>query len=94
MSKTVAWDRLVRYQPVNCTEVRYGQPIIQASQVDQIARLADEGNLEVEIFQGSSPIEATPTGKRDKVERLLGPLTSSEVPIVRCIGLNYKTHSM
>jgi hypothetical protein len=27
------------------------------------------------------------------VHKLLGPLTKEDVPILRCVGLNYKTHS-
>ena len=93
MAKVVAWDRFVRYQPVAGVEVRYGQPILDATQTDEVAELAKNGILEVEILEGSSPFDATPTGSREKVGKLLGPLTAGDVPIVRCIGLNYKTHS-
>jgi hypothetical protein len=93
MTRLVAWDRLVRYQPVASNEVRYGQPVLESTQTEQIAQLAKDGKLEVEILKGPSPLEATPTGKREKVGKLLGPLAASDVPIVRCIGLNYKTHS-
>jgi len=94
-SKPVAWDRLVRYisQGVD-KNVRYGDPIIAASEADTIAQMAEEGRLEVKVLQGDDPLSATPTGETDKVARLLGPLEPTHVPIIRCIGLNYKTHSM
>jgi hypothetical protein len=93
MTKLVAWDRLVRYRPAGSDEIRYGQPILEPGQTDQVARLAAEGVLEVEILQGADPLTAIPTNRCEKVEKLLGPLTPGDVPIVRCIGLNYKTHS-
>ena len=94
MSRLVAWDRLVRYQPVDSNEVQFGQPILEDGQIDQVAQLAESGKLKVEILQGSSPLDAIPTGQEETVGRLLGPLTADDVPIIRCIGLNYKTHSM
>ena len=94
-SQRVAWDRFVRYVPQGADQtIRYGDPIISSSQVNSIAQLAEEGNLEVKILEGNDPLGATPTGKTEKVARLLGPLEPANVPIIRCIGLNYKTHSM
>jgi hypothetical protein len=94
-SKLVAWDRLVRYVPEGAAEgtVRYGDPILADSEVDMLSQLADEGKLRVKVLQGASPLDAKPTGKIDTVKKLLGPLESANVPIIRCIGLNYKTHS-
>lgn len=94
-SKPVAWERFIRYIPQGQDQVvRYGDPIIRESEIDQIAQIAEEGRLEVKVLQGDHPLDATPSGKTDKVARLLGPLEPDDVPIIRCIGLNYKTHSM
>jgi hypothetical protein len=49
--------------------------------------------LQVKVLQGDHPLSAIPTGQIEMVARLLGPLEPSNVPIIRCIGLNYKTHS-
>jgi len=88
----VAWSRLVRY--INADGVtKYGEPIIEASNADDIAELAKNGRLEVRVFNGSSALGAQPTDQVEKVQQLLGPLSVEEVPIIRCIGLNYKTHS-
>jgi hypothetical protein len=93
MARLVAWDRLVRYRAKGSDEVRYGQPIVHEGQETEISAIARDSKLEVEILDGIHPLEAKPTGKTEHVGRLLGPLTPNDVPIIRCIGLNYKTHS-
>ena len=90
-SSLTSWDRLVRYISATDGEERYGEPILDSPEAD-IAALARDGNLEVNILEGSDALSATPNGKTDKVKTLLGPLREQEVPIIRCIGLNYKTH--
>jgi hypothetical protein len=92
--KQVAWDRLVRYIPQGPEQiVRYGDPIMTGAEADLITQKAEEGSLEVKVLHGDNPLDARPTGEIDKVARLLGPLEAADVPIIRCIGLNYKTHS-
>lgn len=73
-------------------KVRYGEPIVSDSKPD-IDQLAQDGKLEVTVLEGANPLEAKPTGEKDTVKQLLGPLTPKDVPIIRCVGLNYKTHS-
>ncbi|KAK5682473.1 hypothetical protein LTS10_005601 [Elasticomyces elasticus] len=87
----IAWSRLVRYISANDGAEHYGEPIISSDDQD-IGELADAGNLSVRICDGNDALSATPTGREDRVKQLLGPLRSDEVPIIRCIGLNYKTH--
>lgn len=88
----VEWDRLVRYIPRDRPDqVRYGQPILGDD--EDIASLATHGNLQVEVLSGDGFLEAKLTGQTERVGKLLGPLTPNDVPIIRCIGLNYKTHS-
>ncbi|KAH6618823.1 hypothetical protein C7974DRAFT_427064 [Boeremia exigua] len=92
-SKPVAWERFVRYVPQGQDQaICFGDPIVAESEIDQIAQIAAEGRLEVKVLQGDHPLNATPNGKTDKVARLLGPLEPGDVPIIRCIGLNYTTH--
>jgi hypothetical protein len=87
-----AWDRLIRYVSAKDGKVRYGEPIVSEEKPD-IDALALSGDLKVKILDGAGPFEAKPTGEEDSVKQLLGPLTPEDVPIVRCIGLNYKAHS-
>lgn len=58
--------------------------------VDALAR---DGTLQVKVCEGSDPFNLRVTDQVDRVHQLLGPLTSDSVPIIRCIGLNYKSHS-
>lgn len=90
----VAWDRLVRYESEDAPgHAKYGEPLLENSSPDDIADLAASGNLWVKVLEGSDALSAKPTENKEKVSKLLGPLAAEEVPIVRCIGLNYKTHS-
>ena len=92
MASLTSWDRFVRYESAKDGKVRYGEPILSDSKSD-IDQLAQDGKLEVKVLEGPNPIQAKPTGEQDQVKKLLGPLTPQDVPIIRCTGLNYKTHS-
>jgi len=88
------WDRLIRYVSARDGQTRYGEPIVAGGESKpDIDALAQKGGLKVKVLAGATPILAEPTGEEDEVKTLLGPLTSKDVPIVRCTGLNYKTHS-
>jgi hypothetical protein len=87
-----AWKRLIRYVSATDGATRYGEPIVDGKNPD-IDGLALSGDLKVQVLEGPSLWEAKPTGKEDSVKTLLGPLTPEDVPAVRCVGLNYKTHS-
>jgi hypothetical protein len=91
-AKLVSWDRLVRYRSADTDKAKYGIPIL-SNPNDNIAELARTGHLKVKVCEGSDALSATPTEQVEVVQILLGPLDAREVPIVRCIGLNYKTHS-
>ncbi|KAK9449626.1 fumarylacetoacetate hydrolase domain-containing 2 [Limtongia smithiae] len=91
MAPLVAWKRLVRYVSSKDGKVKYGDPVIEDVTAD-IGHLALAGQLEVEVLDGTDPLSALPTGERDIVSVLLGPLVPEDVPVIRCIGLNYKTH--
>jgi hypothetical protein len=87
----VQWTRLVRYVS-NAGITGYGEPILPDPNSD-INQLALDGKLEVVVLEGVDVLTATPTDKKEIVKTLLGPLTAKDVPYVRCIGLNYKSHS-
>ncbi len=91
VSQIVAWDRLVRYIASDGAS-KYGVPIASAD--DNIAELSRKGELKVKVCTGSTALSAKPTDQTETVKTLLGPLTPQEVPYIRCVGLNYKTHSM
>jgi len=86
------WSRLVRYRNSEGS-ISYGEPILSRDSNEDIASQAYAGRLRVHICTGHNALEASPTESVEEVKELLGPLTPAEVPIIRCIGLNYKTHS-
>ena len=92
MSSLTQWDRFVRYVSAKDGKIKYGEPMVSGKNPD-IDELAQSGQLKVKVLEGSSPFQATPNGDVDEVKQLLGPLTTADVPIIRCIGLNYRTHS-
>lgn len=90
-----AWTRLIRYISAQDGVTRLGDPIVPSDQKHpDIDALALAGGLKVKVLQSGTnhPVHATPTDQEDVVKTLLGPLTPQDVPIVRCVGLNYKTH--
>jgi hypothetical protein len=87
----VQWTRLVRYVS-DTGSIRYGEPILSNTNSD-IHQLALDGKLEVTVLDGPNVLTARPTNEKEIVKTLLGPLTPKDVPYVRCIGLNYKSHS-
>lgn len=89
-SGLVAWDRLIRYTSQDGSE-KYGEPELSSAE-DDIAALARSGTLSVTVMEGHDPLTVRSTGQKEKIAKLLGPLRISDVPIIRCIGLNYKTH--
>ena len=91
MASMLSWKRLVRYI-AHDQQVRFGEPRLPDGSSD-ILSLAREGNLVVEVLEGNSVLYAKSTGREESVKELLSPLAAEDVPFIRCIGLNYKTHS-
>lgn len=90
----VSWDRLVRYVSSKDEQIHYGEPIVQPDDVENIAQLASDGKLKVKVLDGTEPVSLQRTDRTDTVKTLLGPVEVKNTPIMRCIGLNYKSHSM
>ncbi|KAI0593138.1 hypothetical protein F4775DRAFT_587050 [Biscogniauxia sp. FL1348] len=88
----VTWDRLVRYVSAQDNQIHYGEPIVQPTEVENIAQLARDGKLQVKVMDGADPLSVEHTGRVDVVKTLLGPIEPKNTPIMRCIGLNYKSH--
>ncbi|EMD88340.1 hypothetical protein COCC4DRAFT_149898 [Bipolaris maydis ATCC 48331] len=83
-----SWKRLIRFRGEDGAE-HYGEPQLENAQ-DLMSKL--ETGLEAEILEGTSPFEVKSTGKIVKIKEILHLLQPKDVPTVRCIGLNYKTH--
>ena len=88
------WNRLIRFvDPDN--NVRYGEPIVDDSTPElTVDKLFLNGTLEAKLIEGDIfSTEAKVTDQVIKVSNLLAPLSRHQIPIIKCVGLNYKAHS-
>jgi hypothetical protein len=85
------WASLVRYRAIENGPAKFGEPICEDE--TDFGTLAQSGQLQVKVLEGSGPFSLQPTDQVERVHQLLGPLEPNNVPIIRCIGLNYKSHS-
>ncbi|KAH8707132.1 hypothetical protein GQ44DRAFT_691629 [Phaeosphaeriaceae sp. PMI808] len=82
-----AWKRIIRFRDEDGVE-HYGEP-----RIDDAADLDKQGNgLQAEILEGDNPFEVKSTGRVVNVKEIVHLLQAKDVPTVRCIGLNYKSH--
>lgn len=92
----VAWKRLIRFI-ANDGRVLYGEPILPRPDFD-LGQALHDVKLEAKVIERQDIYDTTGATKATDevvmVKKILGPLTSRDVPILRCIGLNYATHSM
>jgi hypothetical protein len=91
MSVKVAWSRLIRFVGAD-GNIYFGDAITADADFD-VGVPANLPFLTAKIVTGDplSP-NCVVTGQVMKVKQLLGPLTNSMVPAVRCIGGNYAAH--
>ena len=86
----MAWSRLIRFIDDNDRTV-FGEPCIEnASELN--AKL-ETGDLFAKELKGDDLFNLSAPGEKIHVKKLAGVLTSEDVPIVKCIGLNYMKHS-
>jgi hypothetical protein len=89
------WDRLIRFIATDGRELR-GQPILPSPDFDVGTTTAETGLKAKVISMANHDIFDPATKVTDEevvVKELLGPVTIDEVPIIRCIGLNFIKHS-
>ena len=87
---TMSWQRLIRFED-SSGKAQYGEPII--SKDEDIHDLLSQGSLHASPLSGSSPFALNSTNApKTKVTKLLALLQPADVPIVKCIGLNYMKH--
>lgn len=86
----MAWSRLIRFVDDNGKET-FGEPCID--KYDQLNELLEKGELYAVEYSGQDPTTATQQGAKVHVKELKDILKPTDVPIVKCIGLNYIKHS-
>lgn len=90
----VAWNRLIRFVATDGRVLR-GEPILPKHDFD-IGSTTEATKLTAKVIVGD-PYDTTGSTKVSDevvtVKKLLGPLAAEDVPILRCVGLNYAKHS-
>lgn len=90
-----AWKRLIRFEASDGRILR-GEPILPSEDFD-VGSATEQTGLKAKIIQvGDGGIFDEKTKVTDEevtVKKLLGPVEESEIPIIRCIGLNFIKHS-
>jgi len=91
----VAWQRLIRFVATDGRILR-GEPILPSPNFD-LGDTTEETGLKARVIEGDDIYDETGatrvTDEVVTVKTLLGPLASTDVPTIRCVGLNYATHS-
>ena len=92
----VAWKRLIRFVATDGRTLR-GEPILPSEDFD-VGTATEADGLQAKVIIGEDIYDTTGktfvTNEIVSVKKVLGPLAASEVPILRCVGLNYAKHSM
>ncbi|KAL9567537.1 hypothetical protein ACKAV7_008301 [Fusarium commune] len=90
----VTWQRLIRFVSTDGRLLR-GEPILPTPDFD-LGNTTEETKLKARVIEGDDIYDTTGvtrvTDEVVTVKTLLGPLVASDVPILRCVGLNYATH--
>lgn len=84
------WQRLIKFEDESGRE-HFGEPLIHNA--EDLQSLLDTGKLSARIFTGGGPFSLSATDRECKVKKLLDVLQTTDVPIIKCIGLNYMKHS-
>ncbi|KAI1245125.1 hypothetical protein MGN70_012014 [Eutypa lata] len=85
----MAWTRLIKFQDEDGF-IRHGEPLIDSP--EDLGRLLETGNLTAHELVGQDLLSMRLTEKIFHVKKLVGPLDPKDVPILRCVGLNYAKH--
>ncbi|KAH6620600.1 hypothetical protein C7974DRAFT_435905 [Boeremia exigua] len=91
----LAWSRLISFVAVD-GRVLCGEPILPSPDFD-LGKTTEKTKLKAKIIVGNDISDDTGATKVSDeivtVKKLLGPLTAADVDILRCVGLNYGTHT-
>ncbi|RDH34730.1 hypothetical protein BDQ94DRAFT_177579 [Aspergillus welwitschiae] len=92
---SLPWKRLIRFQASDGRILR-GEPIIPAAGETDLGLITEVDGLQAKVLSGSDIYDVTGktqvTDEVVTVKRILSPLAQSDVPIMRCVGLNYAKH--
>lgn len=83
------WDRLIRFI-ADDGKIYRGEPIISESDYDIGEQFIEGKSINAKVVVGNIFTDAKVTDKILEVRQLLGPLTCDDVPIIKCVGMNYR----
>jgi hypothetical protein len=89
----MTFSRLIRFEDVEGNK-HFGEPHIKNA--DDLSRLLENGELFAHVLDGISPFNlslSSQAGAVHQVKRILPVLRPADVPIIKCVGLNYIKHS-
>ncbi|KAM3070207.1 hypothetical protein ACMFMG_003754 [Clarireedia jacksonii] len=90
----VVWERLIRFIATD-GRVLHGEPILPHPDFD-LGQTTAATKLTAKVISGDDIYDTAGSTKVTNevvtVKELLGPLAQAEVPILRCVGLNYSKH--
>lgn len=93
---SLPWKRLIRFRALDGRILR-GEPIMPADKDVDMGFTTEADQLEARVITGSDIYDVTGvtriTDEVVTVKQILSPLAQSDVPILRCVGLNYAKHS-
>lgn len=93
---SLPWKRLIRFRALDGRILR-GEPILPADEEVDLGLTTNANQLQARVISGSDIYDVTGTtqvtGEVVTVEQILSPLAQSDIPILRCVGLNYAKHS-
>lgn len=93
---TLAWKRLIRFEAIDGRILR-GEPVLPADKDIDLGFITEADKLQARILEGEDIYDTTGktvlTEQTAQVKRVLSPLAQRDVPILRCVGLNYAKHS-
>ncbi|EXJ74243.1 uncharacterized protein A1O5_02539 [Cladophialophora psammophila CBS 110553] len=88
------WTRLIRFVATDGRLLR-GEPILPSEEFD-LGNVTEADQLKAKVIVGDDIFDTTGktkvTDEVVTVKKILGPLAREEVPILRCVGLNYAKH--
>jgi len=86
-----AWTHFVRFIAEEDHQIHFGN--VDASKYPDVGLSTFKGEKVAVNLVTGSVFSGTVTDKVLHIERLLSPLDAKEVPIIRCLGLNYRDHA-
>ncbi|KAJ5373429.1 hypothetical protein N7517_005435 [Penicillium concentricum] len=91
---SLPWKRLIRFIATDGRTLR-GEPILPTPTTD-LGFITESDKLQARVIEGDDLYDTTGkthvTDEIVSVKTVLGPLAQTDVPIIRCVGLNYAKH--